>query len=114
MKVFGLSSFKQGIKPGCDFFIEADPQADLSAVVRPRSSPLLVKVDTVRGPKHVWATFSQEQVDLNYANPEVLMEVLKILLLYVQKGAKYLRLDAVGFYGNVLELPASIYPRLMP
>ncbi len=92
-----FKQFKQGIKPGCDYFIEADPQSDVKSVVRPRSSPLLVKVDTTQGEKHVWATFSPDQIDLNYGNPEVLIEVLKIILFYLQKGAKYIRLDAIGF-----------------
>ena len=92
-----FKQFKQGIKPGCDYFIELDSQIDVSAVVRPRSTPLLAKVDTAQGEKHVWATFSPDQVDLNYGNPDVLIEVLKIILVYIQKGANYIRLDAVGF-----------------
>ena len=92
-----FKQFQQGIKPGCDYFIEVDPQEDLSEVVRPRSSPLLVKVDTGQGVKYVWATFSADQIDLNFANPDVLIEVIKIILFYIKKGAKYIRLDAVGY-----------------
>ncbi|MCC0178792.1 alpha-glucosidase C-terminal domain-containing protein [Waterburya agarophytonicola K14] len=92
-----FEQFKQGIKPGCDYFIEADPATDLSAVVRPRSSPLLVEIDTTAGKKYVWATFSADQVDLDYTNPDVLLEIINIILFYIQKGAKYIRLDAVGF-----------------
>ncbi|MDJ0536748.1 MAG: sugar phosphorylase [Xenococcaceae cyanobacterium MO_207.B15] len=107
-----FKQFKQGIKPGCDYFIEADPQVDVSTVVRPRSTPLLVKVDTAQGEKHVWATFSPDQIDLNYDNPDVLIEVLKIILFYLQKGAKYIRLDAVGFLWksmgtNCIHLPQT-------
>jgi sucrose phosphorylase len=92
-----FEQFKQGIKPGCDYFIEVDPQTDLSAVVRPRSTPVLVEVETKQGKKYVWATFSEDQIDLNFANPDVLIEFLKIIQFYIQKGAKYIRLDAVGF-----------------
>ncbi|WP_446358121.1 alpha-amylase family glycosyl hydrolase [Coleofasciculus sp. G2-EDA-02] len=93
-----FEQFKQGIKPGCDYFIEVDPTTDLSQVVRPRSSPLLVKVDTVNGEKHVWATFSADQIDVNFANQDVLVEYVKILLFYVVNvGARYIRLDAVGY-----------------
>ncbi len=106
-----FKQFKQGIKPGCDYFIEADPLVDLSAVVRPRNTPLLIKVDTVQGEKHVWATFSPDQVDLNYANPDVLIEVLKIILVYVQKGAKYIRLDAVGFLWKSIGTPCIHLPQ---
>ena len=89
--------FKQGIKPGVDYFIEVDPSTDLSAVVRPRSNPLLAKVDTVNGEKHVWATFSHDQIDLDFTNPDVLLEFIKIILFYVEMGAKYIRLDAIGY-----------------
>jgi sucrose phosphorylase len=92
-----FEQFKQGNKPGCDYFIEANPDEDYSTVVRPRSNPLLKEVDTAQGKKHVWTTFSDDQIDLNYANPDVLMEVLEIILFYVQKGAKYVRLDSIGF-----------------
>jgi len=93
-----VEQFKQGIQPGCDYFIDVDPTTDLSQVVRPRSSPLLVKVDTVNGEKYLWATFSDDQIDVNFANPDVLIEYVKILLFYVVNiGAKYIRLDAVGY-----------------
>ncbi|MEM8829682.1 MAG: sugar phosphorylase [Cyanobacteria bacterium P01_G01_bin.19] len=106
-----FEQFKQGIKPGCDYFIEADPEADLSTVVRPRSTPLLVGVDTVKGKKHVWATFSADQVDLNYENPDVLLEVIKIILFYIEKGAKYIRLDAVGYLWKCLGTPCIHLPQ---
>jgi sucrose phosphorylase len=100
-----FEQFKQGKKPGCDYFIEVDPLSDLSGVVRPRSSPLLVKVDTVNGEKHVWATFSADQLDLNFANPDVLIEFIKIILFYVERGAKYIRLDAVGYLWKKIGTP---------
>lgn len=80
-----------------DFFIEMDPDEDVSAVVRPRTSPLIVDVYTRKGLKHVWATFSDDQIDLNFANPKVLLEMIDILLDYIQHGARYVRLDAVAF-----------------
>jgi sucrose phosphorylase len=66
-------------------------------VVRPRSSPLLSRVRTPDGIKHVWATFSNDQIDLNYANPDVLFEFIDILLDYIRHGARAIRLDAVAF-----------------
>jgi sucrose phosphorylase len=92
-----FEQYKQGTKPGCDYFIEVDPAIDLSQVVRPRSTPVLSKVHTVKGDKYVWTTFSEDQVDTNFANPDVLLEYIKIILFYVLEGAKYIRLDAVGF-----------------
>jgi sucrose phosphorylase len=83
--------------PGRDYVIEVAPQENLSMVVRPRSSPLLSGVRTPRGMLHVWATFSNDQIDLNYANPDVLLEFIDILLEYIRHGARAVRLDAVAF-----------------
>ena len=83
--------------PGRDYFIEVDPSADLSSVVRPRSSQLLMSVNTASGLRHVWTTFSSDQVDLNYSNPDVLFEMLDILLFYVSMGARVIRLDAIAY-----------------
>ncbi|HAK96230.1 MAG TPA: alpha-amylase [Planctomycetes bacterium] len=94
-KWFG--DYAHGIAPARHYFIEADPAADLGAVARPRSSPLLTQVATRGGPRYVWTTFSADQIDLNYANPDVLFEILDILLLYISKGARIIRLDAVAY-----------------
>lgn len=85
-----------------DFFITLPPHTDVSLVVRPRSTPLLIPVHTRRGEKYVWATFGTDQIDVNYANPMVLLEFLDILLFYVQQGARLIRLDAVGFLWKIL------------
>ena len=47
------------------------------------------------GKAHVWTTFSADQVDLNWQNPEVFFEFLDILL-YLSKGMRVARLDAVA------------------
>jgi sucrose phosphorylase len=92
-----FENFKKRVDPGKDFFIEADPAADLSDVVRPRNSPLLSTVDTADGVRHVWCTFSEDQVDLNFANPEVLLEFAGIIRQYLESGVLIFRLDAVAF-----------------
>ena len=80
------------------FFIDVDPVTDLSAVVRPRALPLLTPFEDGQGRRrHIWTTFSADQVDLNFGNYRVLTAVLDVLLFYVSKGARLLRLDAVGF-----------------
>jgi len=78
-------------------FISIDPEADLSMVVRPRDLPLLTPFDTHDGQLHIWTTFSADQVDLNYGNPEVLLEIIDLLLFYIRQGAKLIRLDAIAF-----------------
>ncbi|QST01839.1 sugar phosphorylase [Pontibacillus sp. ALD_SL1] len=80
-----------------NYFVEADPTLDYSSIVRPRALPLLTKVEHAEGTKYVWTTFSDDQIDLNYESEELLLEVLEILAQYVQHGARYLRLDAIGF-----------------
>lgn len=80
-----------------DYFITMPGDTDLSRVVRPRTSPLLTRFQTVSGEKLVWTTFSEDQVDLNYANPEVLVRMVDVLLGYVTHGIRMVRLDAVAF-----------------
>lgn len=80
-----------------DYFITVEGSPDLSQVVRPRALSLLTAFNTPSGPKHVWTTFSEDQVDLNYKNPDVLLEILDILLMYVKRGADFIRLDAIAY-----------------
>ncbi|MDT2661703.1 sugar phosphorylase [Enterococcus hulanensis] len=81
-----------------DFFIDIDPSVDLSMVTRPRTSPLLSEFIDVDGKeRNIWTTFSADQVDLNFANPKVLLRMIDVLLFYVDQGADFVRLDAVGF-----------------
>ncbi|MDD5483762.1 MAG: sugar phosphorylase [Kiritimatiellae bacterium] len=92
-----FQDFIAGVAPGRHYFIEADPAADYSKVIRPRNTPLLTPVAAAGGVKHVWTTFSADQIDLNYANPDVLFELLDILLLYISLGARVIRLDAIAY-----------------
>ncbi|OQY22933.1 MAG: sugar phosphorylase [Anaerolineaceae bacterium 4572_32.1] len=92
-----FQGFVRGESPYTDYFIPVDPDIDLSAVVRPRALPLLTPVETVNRVKHVWTTFSDDQIDLNYANPEVLLEILDLLLFYAAQGAAFIRLDAIAY-----------------
>ncbi len=89
--------YLQGNAPYDRFFREGDPAEDLSQVVRPRTTPLLQQVETRNGMRHVWCTFSHDQVDLDFSNPDVLLEMLRIIRLHVDKGVRILRLDAVAF-----------------
>lgn len=80
------------------YFIECDPDADYSSVTRPRALPLLTEFETSTGDKkHLWTTFSTDQVDLNFRSPYVYAEILDVLLSFAQNGARFIRLDAIGF-----------------
>lgn len=104
--------FKQNLSPEKDYFIDIDPAIDLSQVVRPRTNPLLSTVDTLDGQKHVWCTFSHDQVDLDFSNPHVLLEMVSIINYYLERGITIFRLDAVAFLWkeigtNCLNLPQT-------
>ena len=78
-------------------FVTVAGDPDLSRVVRPRALPLLTPFATPAGERKVWTTFSADQVDLNYQNPDVLLEIIDTLLFYVDQGAGLLRLDAIAY-----------------
>ncbi len=92
-----FQGFLRGDEAFQNYFITIDPQTDLSQVFRPRTLPLLTKVETKAGPRHVWTTFSDDQIDLNFANTDVLLKIIELLLFYVSQGAELIRLDAIGF-----------------
>ncbi len=80
-----------------NFFVAYDDPVDVSKVFRPRIHPLLTPFKTKSGKKYVWTTFSEDQADLNYTNPEVLLEMIRVLLFYFKQGAEAIRLDAVAY-----------------
>lgn len=45
----------------------------------------------------VWTTFNEHQWDLNWANPQVFLEMTRVMLYLANKGADVLRFDAVAF-----------------
>ena len=68
----------------------------------------------------VWTTFSRaphadgsvatRQVDLNFRNPRVLLEMLEVLLLYRGHGADWVRLDAAGYMWKELGTSSIHHP----
>jgi sucrose phosphorylase len=94
-----------------DHFIVMEPGTDLTSVFRPRSSSLLSPFQTPSGEKLVWTTFSDDQIDLNYRHPELLFEVIRILLYYVAKGSEFLRLDAVTFLWKEINTTSANLPQ---
>ena len=107
-----FEQFRRGESPGKNYFYTCDPDKDLSMVVRPRTNELLKAVNTPDGERHVWCTFSADQVDLDFSNPDVLIEFVEIVRFYLEKGVKIFRLDAVAFLWkepgtNCLNLPET-------
>jgi len=95
-----------------NFFLDIDPLADLSNVVRPRATPLLSEfLDDEDRIHNIWTTFSKDQVDLNYSNYRVLLAVLDALFYYVEKGSTLIRMDAIAFIWKELGTPCVHLPQ---
>ena len=96
-----FQNFLAGKEPYTDYFPVLDPSTDLSQVVRPRATPVLTPFQTPNGVRYVWTTFSEDQIDLDYRNPQVLLEMVDVLLFYVAQGAQIIRLDAIAFLWKI-------------
>ncbi|MCG3178670.1 MAG: Glucosylglycerate phosphorylase [Phycisphaerae bacterium] len=94
-----------------DFFIALPPDTDTSSVLRTRNLPLLHCYETASGPRWLWTTFGPDQVDLNFANPDVLLEILGVLLGYAARGASMLRLDAIPYLWKQLGTSCAHLPQ---
>ncbi|MFH5804863.1 alpha-amylase family glycosyl hydrolase [Alienimonas sp. DA493] len=93
-----FKAFLKQEAPYKDWFIVGDPEDPrLKEVTRPRTHPLLTPFETAAGTKHVWTTFSADQVDLNFSEPAVLTEMLDVLVGYAARGARILRMDAIAY-----------------
>lgn len=92
-----FQDYVSGIQPASDYFIEVSPTENVASVVRPRNRPLLLATNTRNGIRHVWTTFSEDQIDLDFSNPDVLFEFLDILFFYISRGAQIFRLDAIAY-----------------
>jgi len=92
-----FTNFLKGSGQGHDFFKVVKDWNGIAQIERPRSSELFQKIQTVDGEKKVWCTFSHDQIDLDFSNPAVLLEFLKIIKFYIKKNIKIFRLDAVAF-----------------
>ncbi|MCF7855237.1 MAG: alpha-amylase [Candidatus Pacebacteria bacterium] len=104
--------YTSGILPQRNYFIEVPHGTDLSTVVRPRNRPLLLKTHTREGMRQIWTTFSEDQIDVDFGNPDVLFEFLDILLMYVEKGARIIRLDAIAYLWKKIGTPCIHLPEV--
>lgn len=106
-----FQKFLQGDPQYQDYFIVIDGEPDLSQVARPRALPLLTPFQTPSGEKKVWTTFSGDQIDLNFKNPSVLFEIIDVLLEYAERGADFIRLDAVAYLWKEIGTPCIHLPQ---
>ena len=92
-----FDNFLKGSGKGSDYFKVVKGWDGVAQIERPRSSKLFQLIKTKDGEKKVWCTFSHDQIDLDFSNPKVLLEFLKIIKFYILKDMKIFRLDAVAF-----------------
>ncbi|MFA6292680.1 MAG: alpha-amylase family glycosyl hydrolase, partial [Victivallales bacterium] len=105
-----LREYLSGNPEYADYFISLPPDTDTSSVLRTRNLPLLHDYDSTEGKKWLWTTFSRDQVDFNFANPKVLLEIVDILLFYAAHGATMIRLDAIPYMWKKLGTSCAHLP----
>lgn len=106
-----FKAFLRNEEPYRDYFIVVDKDVDLSKVVRPRALPLLHSFGEPPDDQLIWTTFSADQVDLNYRSPQVLLEIIDLLLYYISMGADFIRLDAVAYLWKEIGTPCIHLPQ---
>ena len=92
-----FQQFLEDKSPGNRFFFTIDDGFDTAQVVRPRDHTLIQKITTKGGEQSIWCTFSEDQVDYDFKNPDVLMYFINTVLDFIDRGVSIIRLDAVGF-----------------
>lgn len=105
-----FQGFLRGSKKYQSYFIKNNSDDEIKNVFRPRETPLITFFNTHEGKQGVWTTFSEDQIDLNFKNPQVLLEFVDTMLFYISKGADYFRFDAIAYIWkekktNCLHLP---------
>ncbi|MDR0388062.1 MAG: sugar phosphorylase, partial [Treponema sp.] len=94
------------------WYITRPEDYDSSAVVRPRTHPLLTPFTRKDGSTvYVWTTFSADQVDYDFSNPRVFLEFMKIFLEYAQRGGRIVRLDAIAYLWKEDGTPCLHHPK---
>ena len=106
-----FQSFLRDEPPYNAYFVTASPDDDLSEVVRPCAHPLLTRYETAAGARYVWTTFSPDRVDLDYSNPDVLIEMLDVFLGYIVRGARAIRLGAIAYLWKEIGTPCVHHPK---
>ncbi len=106
-----FTGFLADKSPYNDYFITVPEGTDVSSVARPRTHPLLTPFETAAGTRWVWTTFSADQADLDFANPEVMLEMLDVFLGYVARGARVIREDAIAYLWKELGTSCLHHPK---
>ena len=92
-----FKNYLRNNSPGKNYFFTVNKKFNSKNVVRPREHPLLKKVNIFGENKYLWRTFSNDQIDLNFKNPKVLIRFIKIIINLVNHGVNIFRLDAIAY-----------------
>ena len=92
-----FKNFLKKKEPGKDYFLTVDNKFDTSKVIRPRDHTLLKKIKIFNQSDYLWRTFSPDQIDLNFRNPSVLIQFIKIMIHLINNGVTIFRLDAIAY-----------------
>jgi len=92
-----VHQFMRSDEPGSSYIVSPSKTDTWEEVIRPRNSSLFTNIKTNNGFKNVWTTFGPDQIDVDWRNPNILLEFLKLLVRYINNGAEWIRLDAIAF-----------------
>jgi len=92
-----FKNFLKKKEPGKDYFLTVENKFNTSKVIRPRDHTLLKKIKIFNQSDYLWRTFSPDQIDLNFRNPSVLIQFIKIMIHLINNGVTIFRLDAIAY-----------------
>ena len=92
-----VHQFIKSEDPGPSYIVSPSETNVWENVIRPRNTSLFTNINTKQGFKSVWTTFGPDQIDVDWRNPHVFLEFLKLLVRYITNGADWIRLDAIAF-----------------
>ena len=95
-----FKEYVSGVEPGLNYIMEGDLEKDFSMVVRPRSTPLLTPYQTRKGERHVWTTFSADQVDLDWTSPDLLLSFWTLFCIMFRSVVESLGWMRLRFFGK--------------
>ena len=92
-----FKNYLRNNSPGKNYFFTVSQKFNSKNVVRPREHRLLKKVSIFGKNRYLWRTFSNDQIDLNFKNPKVLIRFIKIIINLINHGVNIFRLDAIAY-----------------
>ena len=80
-----FQNFLKGQDPGKNHFFIIEDKFDTTNVIRTRDHNLAQRFKVKGVYKNLWCTFSEDQVDLNFKNQDVLLNFIKIIIGFMDK-----------------------------